>query len=96
MVRFQGHLTEPALPRVLLFLILLAVLAHMIRLRLARDAEIVTALVAAHSVLAHVLGSCLGNLLAIVGLIVVVHCSFEHLDCVTALASHYALILLDH
>lgn len=94
LVRFQGHLAESTLPRILLLLILLAVLANVVWLRFARNAEIVTALVAAHTVLAHVLGSSFGDLLAVVCLVVVVYCSFEHFDCVAALAPDHALVLL--
>ena len=94
LVRFQGHLAKSALPRILLLLILLAVLANVVWLRFARNAEIVSALVAANTVLAHVLGRSFGDLLAIVCLVVVVYCSFEHFYCVTALAPDYAFILL--
>lgn len=94
LISFQGDLTEPALPCVLLLLVLLAILPDMIWLRLAGDAEIVSALVTADSVFTHVLGSCLGNLLAIVGLVAIVHFPFEDLDGVAALAPDDALVLL--
>ena len=92
---FHRCLTESALLHVLLFLKLCASLAHMIGLDFAADAKVVSTLITAHTVGAHVSRSRLVDILALLILIVVVNLTLHEFNGVATLASEYAVVLIE-
>ena len=94
LVRLQNRLTEATLFRVLLFLKLLARLTKVIRLCLARDAEVISTFVAPDAICAHVFGCSFIDCLAIVLLESVVDLSSHDFDSVTTLAPHDRIVKL--
>lgn len=88
--------TKSALLSVLVLLELSAVLAHMVRLGLAADTEVVSALRTPDTVRAHMFGSSLVDLLALIILVLVDNFSLGEFNGVTALASHKVLVLIKH
>ena len=94
LISLKNSLTESALASVLVFFMLLTCLTDMIRLRLARYAEIISAFVASNAVGAHVFCSHLIYLLAFIILVSVVNFALNELDSVAALAAYNVSVLL--
>ena len=92
---FHGCLTESALLHVFLFLKLGTSLPDMIGFDFAADAEVVSTLITAHTVEAHVSRSRLVDILAVLILIVVVNLTLHEFNGVATLASEDAVVLIE-
>lgn len=93
---FKYSLTKSALLGILIFFVLSASFANMVRFGSATDTKVIPALWTTNSICAHVLRSNFIDELAFIVLILVVHIALHEFNCIATLASDHIFVFLKH